>query len=166
MSTRRGRLPIHHWRRAFSILCGTTRIPCFWLWLQSAWKHSCRCGQGNKMSGWCCYMGWFQFGEALMTNNWLPDLSWSLSPDLSETGIGYFLSQKHCECPSDITTCCQYGWCITLAGSRFLNEAEPNYWPVEGEALAVALAVEDTRYFTMGFCNLHIQTDHHLWSNS
>ena len=84
----------------------------------------------------------------------------SLSPDWSETGIGYFLYQKHCECPSDITTCCQYGWRITLAGSRFLNKAEQNYWPVEGEALTVAWALEDTRYFTMGCRNLHIQTDH------
>ena len=61
------------------------------------------------------------------------------------------------ECPS----CCQYRWRITLAGSRFLNKAEPNYWPVEGEALAVAWALGDTGFFTTGCCNLHIQTDHH-----
>ena len=84
----------------------------------------------------------------------------ALSPDWSKTGIGYFLYQKYCDCPSVVTTCCQAGWRITLAGSRFLHKAERNYWPVEGEALAVAWALEDTRFFTMGCTNLHIQTDH------
>ena len=68
----------------------------------------------------------------------------ALSPDWSKTGIGYFMYQKYCECPSTITTCCDNGWHITLAGSRFLHKAERNYWPVEGEALAVAWALEDT----------------------
>ena len=84
----------------------------------------------------------------------------TLSPDWSKTGIGYFLYQKYCDCPSNITTCCDNGWRITLAGSRFLHKAEKNYWPVEGEALAVAWALEDTRFFTIGCGDLHIQTDH------
>ena len=84
----------------------------------------------------------------------------SLSPDWSKTGIGYFLYQKYCDCPSVVTTCCNGGWRITLAGSRFLHKAEQNYWPVEGEALAVAWALEDTRFFTLGCDKLHIQTDH------
>ena len=84
----------------------------------------------------------------------------TLSPDWSKTGIGYFLYQKYCDCPSKITTCCQTGWHITLAGSRFLHKAEQNYWPVEGEALAVAWALEDTRFFTLGCSELNIQTDH------
>ena len=84
----------------------------------------------------------------------------ALSPDWSKTGIGYFMYQKYCECPSTITTCCDNGWHITLAGSRFLHKAERNYWPVEGEALAVAWALEDTKFFTLGCSNLHIQTDH------
>ena len=89
-----------------------------------------------------------------------PERVTCLSPDYSETGIGYFLYQKYCHCPSVITTCCQDGWRITLAGSRFLDKAERNYWPVEGESLAVAWALEDTRFFTMGCRDLHIQTDH------
>ena len=84
----------------------------------------------------------------------------TLSPDWSKTGIGYFLYQKYCECPSSITTCCENGWRITLAGSRFLHKAERNYWPVEGEALAVAWSLEDSKFFTLGCSNLHIQTDH------
>ena len=84
----------------------------------------------------------------------------TLSPDWSKTGIGYFLYQKYCDCPSNITTCCENGWRITLNGSRFLHKAERNYWPVEGKALAVAWALEDTRFFTLGCNDLHIQTDH------
>ena len=89
-----------------------------------------------------------------------PGRTTSLSPDWSRAGIGYFLYQKHCSCPSKVTTCCENGWRIVLAGSRFLNKAEKNYWPVEGEALAVVWALEDTRFFTIGCTDLHIQTDH------
>jgi hypothetical protein len=85
----------------------------------------------------------------------------TLSPDWSKTGIGYFLYQQYCDCPSDVTTCCENSWRIVLAGSRFLNKAEENYWPTEGEALAVAWSLEDTWFFTAGCRDLHIQTDHH-----
>ena len=67
-----------------------------------------------------------------------PSRTTVLSPDWSKTGIGYFLYQKCCKCASVTTNCCKNDWRITLAGSRFLNKAERNYWPVEGEALAVA----------------------------
>ena len=84
-----------------------------------------------------------------------------LSPDFSKKGIGYYLYQKHCSCPSSTTTgCCEDGWKIVLAGSRFLRKSEENYWPIEGEALAVKWALEDTRFFTRGCTDLHIQTDH------
>merc|ERR1719402_194888 len=57
-------------------------------------------------------------------------------------------------------TCCIDGWRITLAGSRFLSKAEVNYWPTEGEMLGVAWALHDTRFFTLGCRDLHVQTDH------
>ena len=37
-----------------------------------------------------------------------------------------------------LPTCCQNGWRVTLAGYRFLNAAEKNYYPMEEEALAGA----------------------------
>ena len=43
-----------------------------------------------------------------------------LRPDWSTHGIGYFLLQQHCDCPSGLPDCCPGGWRITLAGSRFL----------------------------------------------
>ena len=83
-----------------------------------------------------------------------------LRPDWSRRGIGYFLLQQHCDCPSSLPDCCPGGWRITLAGSRFLSSAEQRYAAIEGEALAVAWALEQTRYFTQGCDNLVVVTDH------
>ena len=65
-----------------------------------------------------------------------------LRPDWSTKDIGYFLLQKHCACPSGIPVCCQSGWRVTLAGSRFITSAEQRYALVEGEALAVVCTVK------------------------
>ena len=83
-----------------------------------------------------------------------------LRTDWSKSGIGYFLSQKHCSCESQSFGCCSDGWKITLAGSRFLSQTESNYAPIEGEALAVAWALEQTKFFTMGCNNLLVIVDH------
>ena len=83
-----------------------------------------------------------------------------LRPDWSKQGIGYFLSQKHCDCESSIPGCCEHGWKITLAGSRFLKPAESRYAPVEGEALAIAWSLEHTKFFTQGCDDLIVVTDH------
>ena len=84
-----------------------------------------------------------------------------LRTDWSKNGIGYMLSQKYCDCISDKSFgCCPDGWRITLAGSRFLHQAEKNYAPVEGEALAVAWSLEQTKYFTLGCNDLVVVTDH------
>ena len=83
-----------------------------------------------------------------------------LRPDRSTRGIGYFLLQQHCSCSSGIPDCCPGGWRIALAGSRFLTPAEQRYATIEGEALAVAWGLEQTRYFTQGCDNLVVITDH------
>ena len=83
-----------------------------------------------------------------------------LRPDWSKLGIGYYLSQKHCFCTSDLPDCCNNGWKVTLVWSRFLHGAEQRYAPIEGEALAVAWGLEQTKYFTQGCDNLLIVTDH------
>ena len=71
--------------------------------------------------------------------------------DLPTDGIGYWLFQKHCQCPSNEIFCCQAGWKVTLVGSRFTHPA------VEGEALAVADALDKAR---LGCSNLIIAVDH------
>ena len=83
-----------------------------------------------------------------------------MQTDYSGLGIGYFLSQKHCTCEGSTPGCCQEGWRITLAGSRFLKPAESRYSPIEGEALGIAWSLEQTKYFTQGCPNLVITTDH------
>ncbi len=83
-----------------------------------------------------------------------------LRPDWSKQGIGYFLLQQHCTCPSGSPDCCENGWKITLAGSRSLSATEQRYAAIEGEALAVAWGLEQTRYFTQGCDNLLVVTDH------
>ena len=83
-----------------------------------------------------------------------------LRPDWSNQGIGYFLSQKHCLCDTNLPGCCENGWKVTLAGSRFLHGAEQRYAAVEGEALAVAWGLEQTKYFTQGCDSLVVVTDH------
>ena len=83
-----------------------------------------------------------------------------LRTDWSAQGIGYYLSQKHCDCSSPSPNCCVDGWKITLAGSRFLHGPEQRYAAIEGEALAVAWSLEHTKYFTQGCDNLLIVTDH------
>ena len=83
-----------------------------------------------------------------------------LRTDWSKQGIGYFLAQQHCDCKQKSYGCCPDGWKITLAGSRFLSATESNYAAIEGEALAVAWALEQTRFFTMGCNNLLVIVDH------
>ena len=83
-----------------------------------------------------------------------------LRPDWSCRGIGYFLLQKHCKCTSSLPDCCPTGWKVTLAGSRFLRKHELRYVAIEGEALAITWALQQTRYFTQGCDNLLVVTDH------
>ena len=83
-----------------------------------------------------------------------------LRTDWSNMGVGYYLSQKHCECSSNLPGCCEDGWQVTLAGSRFLIGAEQRYVAIEGEALSVAWALEQTKYFTLGCKKLIVATDH------
>lgn len=60
-----------------------------------------------------------------------------LATDWSKDGIGFWLFQKHCTCPSRDLFCCREGWKVTIVGSRFTHPAESRYAPIEGEALAV-----------------------------
>ena len=83
-----------------------------------------------------------------------------LRPDWSRQGIGYYLSQKHCLCQSNTPDCCENGWKLTLVGSRFLRGPELRYAPVEGESLALAWGLEQSKYFTLGCDDLLVVTDH------
>ena len=83
-----------------------------------------------------------------------------IRPDWSRKGVGYFLTQKHCKCTVLNPDCCDGGWRVVLAGSRFLSGAEKRYAAIEGEALAIAWGLDQSRYFTQGCRNLLVVTDH------
>ena len=83
-----------------------------------------------------------------------------LATDWSKSGIGYWLLQKHCQCLSTEPFCCRTGWKITLVGSRFTHAAESRYAPVQGEALAVADALDKARFSVVGCSDLIIAVDH------
>ena len=84
-----------------------------------------------------------------------------LCTDWSKEGLGFTLLQKHCRCSMlKAPYCCNDGWRLIFAGSRFTTPAESRYAPVEGEALAVAYALEKCRMFVMGCSDLIIATDH------
>ena len=83
-----------------------------------------------------------------------------LATDWSKSGIGFWLTQKHCSCSSATPFCCKSGWKVTLIGSRFTRGAESRYAPIKGEALAVVSALDKTRYFVIGCNDLTIAVDH------
>ena len=85
-----------------------------------------------------------------------------LATDWCRQGVGFFLMQKHCGCKvSPVTpTCCTGGWKLVFAGGRFTTPCESKYSPVEGEALAIVVALYKTRYFVLGCENLVVATDH------
>ena len=83
-----------------------------------------------------------------------------LMTDWSVEGIGFCLLQKYCKCTVKTPSCCKDGWKLCLVGSRFTNPAESRYAPIEEEALAVAYALHQTRYYVVGCDDLIVATDH------
>ena len=84
-----------------------------------------------------------------------------LAPDWSKTGMGFLLFQKYCSCPlTKAPVCCPDGWHLVFAGSRFCNDAESHYTPIEGEAAAIAWALMKCRMFITGCPNLIVVMDH------
>ena len=83
-----------------------------------------------------------------------------LTTDWSKQGIGFWLMQKHCTCVSEKPGCCHTGWKVCMVGSRFTQQAESNYAPIEGEALAVVYALDKARFFVLGCPNLTVAVDH------
>ena len=83
-----------------------------------------------------------------------------LATDWSRAGVGFWLLQKYCDCAGRSLLCCAQGWKTTLVGSRFTSGAESRYAPVEGEALAVADALEKARFFVLGCNDLTVVVDH------
>ena len=84
----------------------------------------------------------------------------ALLTDWSRAGIGYIMTQKHCDCPGIHPLCCVAGWRVCMIGSSFLAPAETRYGAIEGECLGVVNALHKSRYYTMGCDKLIVCTDH------
>ena len=82
-----------------------------------------------------------------------------LATGWSKSGIGFWLFQKYCQCVSKIPFCCSAGWKIALVRCRFTNPTESCYAPIEGEAFAVADALDKTQLFLLGCNDLIIALD-------
>jgi hypothetical protein len=83
----------------------------------------------------------------------------AVSTDWSKVGVGYFLTQKHCNCLEITPTCCARGWKVCMVGSSFNSPDASNHAP-EGECLWVASALHKTRYYNQGCDKLLVCTDH------
>ena len=82
--------------------------------------------------------------------------------DWSIEGQSLGLWQKHCHCQGPVTIlCCQSGWKIVFMASRFNNDAQRRYSPIEGECLTLFWAIHKCDYFIYGCDKLFIGTD--IW---
>ena len=61
---------------------------------------------------------------------------------------------------NNMAMCCKAGWKLCLVGSRSTHDAERKYAPIEGEALAIAYTLHQTRYYILGRSDLTVVTDH------
>ena len=75
--------------------------------------------------------------------------------------MGFLLLQKYCMCPTKkALVCCSDGWHIVFTDGRFCSDAEHWYAPIEGEAAAIAWALEKCRIFVMSFLQMIVVTNH------
>ena len=85
----------------------------------------------------------------------------ALVTDWSKEGQSLGLWQKHYTCGGPVTiVCCRGGWKIVFMSSRFNNDAQSRYSPIEGECLALYWAINKTDYFLYGCDKLYVGTDH------
>jgi hypothetical protein len=89
-----------------------------------------------------------------------PQLPTALATDWSKLGLGFWLTQKHCSCPSLLPGCCSSGWQTVYVGSRFCSSSESCYRSIEGEALAIFYGLEKCKFFILGLPNLILCVDH------
>ena len=85
----------------------------------------------------------------------------ALVTDWSKEGQSLGLWQKHCSCQGEITIlCCKGGWKIVFMSSRFNNDAQSRYSPIEGKCLTLYWAINKCDYFLYGCDKLYVGTDH------
>ena len=84
-----------------------------------------------------------------------------LATDWSKEGLGFSLTQKHCDCTGHVNPNCGVDhWKLVFAGSKSTNGAQSRYCPIEGECLAAAYGLERCRMYTLGCPQLTLAVDH------
>ena len=89
-----------------------------------------------------------------------PTLPTALATDWAKIGMGFWLTQKHCQCSGTTPGCCKSGWQTVYVGSRFCNNAESDYHPIEGEAVSAIYGLEKCKFFILGLSDLTLCLDH------
>ena len=85
----------------------------------------------------------------------------ALATDWSKQAMGFWLTQKFCQCTGPVRPgCCKTGWQTVYCGSRFCSPAESRYHPIEGEACALKNGLEKCKVFLLGHPNLIVCVDH------
>ena len=85
----------------------------------------------------------------------------ALATDWSKLAMGFWLTQKFCNCPGPVRpACCKTGWQTVYCGSTFNSPAESRYHPIEGEACAAKKGLEKCKVFVLGHPNLILCVDH------
>ena len=80
--------------------------------------------------------------------------------DWSKEGQSLGLWQKHCHCKGPVTIlCCRGGWHIVFMSSRFNNDAQSRYSPIEGECITLFWAINKCDYYIYGCDKLFVGTD-------
>ena len=64
---------------------------------------------------------------------------------LVQVGIGFFLGQKYCSCPSDEPWCCQTGWKLTFASNRYTHKCRGELRPCRGRGLGRRLGTRQSK---------------------
>ena len=85
----------------------------------------------------------------------------ALATDWSKQAMGFWLTQKFCQCTGPVRPgCCKTGWQTVYCDSRFCSPAESRYHPIEGEACALKNGLEKCKVFLLGHPNLIVCVDH------
>ena len=99
-----------------------------------------------------CWKGVKSFDPALPT---------ALATDWCKMGMGFWLTQKKCDCSgATMPGCCADGWVTVYCGSRFCKPAESRYPPIEGEGAAITWAMEKCKTYLLGMRNFILAIDH------
>ena len=85
----------------------------------------------------------------------------ALNTDWSIEGQSLDLWQKHCSCKGAVTIVLgRDGRKIVIMSSRFNNDAQSRYSPIEGECLTLYWAINKADHFLYGCDKLYVGTDH------